>query len=70
VGSLVEETQSPKKLKQASDCNDFVKPNVETRGKSCSKVEKPKVSPIIAVREETQSPKKKIQCDTNSAVPI
>ena len=70
VVPLVEETQSPKKLKQASDCNDFVKPNVETRGKSCSKVEKPKVSPIIAVIEETQSPKKKIQCDTNSAVPI
>lgn len=57
--SLVDETQSPKKMKPPNDDAVFVKPTTDMRDKMNDKTIKiGKLSPVIAVIEETQSPKK------------
>ncbi|XP_052095657.1 telomere-associated protein RIF1-like isoform X2 [Mytilus californianus] len=56
--SLVDETQSPKKMKPPNDDAVFVKPTTDMREKMNDKTKICKLSPVIAVIEETQSPKK------------
>ncbi|XP_071158461.1 telomere-associated protein RIF1-like [Mytilus edulis] len=56
--SLVDETQSPKKMKPPNDDTVFVKPTTDMLDKMNDKTKISKLSPVIAVIEETQSPKK------------